>query len=309
MFVVPVALASILQAGVSDAVAATERRKLETLLADNGVAEPPALIEEASAAALAALERLAEATVAELSAEVPLLAQRVLVGAGRAHSAEVSLASRIMLLVSTEGLAVRGRPRGSWISTQHRWAPMAAWGAAREPVPAAEARTEVLRRYLRTFGPATEADAKWWTGWTLGHTRAALAAVGAVEVELDTGTAWALPDDLAPTPPVGPWVALLPSLDATPMGWTEREWYLGPHKPHLFDTRGNVGPSIWCDGRVVGAWAQRKDGTIVTELLDDVGTEAERAIAEHAAATEAWLGAVRFTPRFPTPLATALAAG
>lgn len=111
-----------------------------------------------------------------------------------------------------------------------------------------------------------------------------------------------LPDDLEPTAAADPWVALLPALDPTPMGWAERDWYLGTHCDRLFDRTGNIGPTIWVDGRIVGGWSQRGTGEIATELLEDVGSDAVEQIGDEAGHLEIWLGDVRFKPRFPTPL-------
>ena len=86
------------------------------------------------------------------------------------------------------------------------------------------------------------------------------------------------------------------------MGWTGRDWYLGPHRPRLFDTAGNAGPTIWVDGRIVGGWAQRRSGEVVPFLLEDVGAETERRIEAEAARLEAWIGPMRVTGSFPTPL-------
>jgi hypothetical protein len=86
------------------------------------------------------------------------------------------------------------------------------------------------------------------------------------------------------------------------MGWRERGWFLGGHGPALFDRNGNIGPSVWWDGRVVGGWAQRKDGEIAVRVLEDVGADAEAAIEREAARTAAWYGDVRAVPRFRTPL-------
>ncbi|HEX6390519.1 MAG TPA: M48 family metalloprotease, partial [Solirubrobacteraceae bacterium] len=47
----------------------------------------------------------------------------------------------------------------------------------------------------------------------------------------------------------------------------------------LFDRSGNIGPTVWCDGRIVGGWAQRTDGEIALALLEDVGAGAAAAIA------------------------------
>jgi hypothetical protein len=133
--------------------------------------------------------------------------------------------------------------------------------------------------------------------------RAALAANHAVEVDLDDGmTGWVLPDDLEPDTDPGPWATLLPALDATTMGWADRDWYLGSHRARLFDSVGNAGPTIWVDGRIVGGWAQRADGTIALQLLEDVGAESRHAIDAAAGRLEAWLGPERFRTVFAAPL-------
>jgi hypothetical protein len=123
---------------------------------------------------------------------------------------------------------------------------------------------------------------RWWTGWTLRDVRAAVARVAAVEVDMDGARGLALPDDLAPTKKPAPWVALLPALDPTTMGWKDRDWYLGPHRPLLFDSSGNAGPTIWVNGRIAGGWAVRPSGEVVTKLLEDVGRDAKKAVAVEA---------------------------
>ena len=158
-------------------------------------------------------------------------------------------------------------------------------------------------------------DLKWWTGWTAGEVRSALALLDVGEVELTGGpagdtTGLVLADDLEPPPqpPDGPWAALLPALDPTPMGWQERGWFLGGHGPRLFDRSGNIGPTVWWDGRVVGGWAQRPDGEIAVRLLEDIGAGGEAAVAAEAERIAAWCGDVRVTPRFRTPLERELSA-
>ena len=91
------------------------------------------------------------------------------------------------------------------------------------------------------------------------------------------------------------------------MGWKEREWYLGPHAPTLFDSNGNAGPTVWWGGRVVGGWSQRRDGEIVYRLLEDVGADAVRAVESEAERLTDWLGEVRFSPGFLPPFQRALA--
>jgi hypothetical protein len=170
-----------------------------------------------------------------------------------------------------------------------------------------DARAALVRRWLEAYGPGTVADLRWWTGWTAAHVKRALETVGAVEVDLDgaPGVDLSTPDVVKKPEPAA---TLLPALDPTPMGWTERSWYLGSHAPALFDRSGNVGPTVWWDGHVVGGWAQRSDGAVVHRLLEDVGRDAERAIDEAAARVEAWIGPARVVPRFRTPLEKELTA-
>ncbi|MGH3006412.1 MAG: winged helix DNA-binding domain-containing protein [Gaiellaceae bacterium] len=303
MFVVPLEDAPILHAAASVAIAGAERKRNEKLVDMLGVDDAEAWIKEAEAATLAALERRGEATAQELAADVPALRQKVRVNVGKRYEGDIGMSSRVLLLLALEGKVVRGRPRGTWISSQYRWAPMARWlGRAMPELPATEAQAEVVRRWLSRFGPGTEADVRWWTGWTARAVRTALATVRALEVDLDGLAAFVLPDDLEPTPAREPWVALLPSLDPTTMGWQARDWYLGGHKDALFDTSGNAGPTIWVDGRIVGGWAMRADGEVVTKLLEDVGREASLSVDAEAARLTEWLKAARVVPRFPTPL-------
>jgi hypothetical protein len=257
---------------------------------------------------VAALANLGEATANELAAHVPRFSLQIRVGEGKKWQGTIGMSTRVLFLLAAEGRIVRGRPRGTWLSSAYRWTPMSAWlGGEMTELPPADARVELVRRWLRAFGPGTVADIKWWTGWTLGSTRAAVARLGAVEVELDEGVGLVLADDVEPDAGrcgggTNPWIALLPALDPTVMGWTGRDWYLGPHRPALFDTNGNAGPTIWSDGRVVGGWAQRSDGELVTRLLEDVGRENRAAIETEARRLRDWLGEVRVTPRFRTPL-------
>jgi hypothetical protein len=221
----------------------------------------------------------------------------------------VGLTTRVLFLLSTEQKIVRGRPKGGWTSSQYRWSPMSAWLPATVTPPTAdEARIELSRRWLRAFGPATVADLKWWSGLNLGQVRKALGALDVEEVDLDGVPGIVLADDVGPTPAPQPWVALLPSLDPTTMGWQQRSWYLGEHGAALFDTNGNAGPTVWSDGRIIGGWAQRKTGEVVFRLLEDVGRQTTEAVEAEAARLTSWLGEVRVTPRFPTPLQRQLAA-
>jgi hypothetical protein len=314
LFVVPVALAPMLQRAASDAVAAKQRKLALDLVRDGGLSsDPNRWLRRVEQATLAVFRERGSASAAELREAVPALQKTVVVSPGKSYEATVSLAPRVLTILGAQGHIVRGRPKGSWISTQHRWYSVGAWSdelaaaLAPEALPTvADAQVELVRRWLGTFGPGTLDDIKWWTGWTAREARAALAVIQPDEVDLDGATGFVLPGDLsADERDAGddpPWVALLPALDPTTMGWAGRDWYLGPHRTALFDRSGNAGPTIWSDGRVVGGWAHRADATVAVRLLEDVGREVTQAVDAAAAELEAWLGDRRFTPRFRTPL-------
>ena len=139
---------------------------------------------------------------------------------------------------------------------------------------------------------------KWWFGTTLTAARKALADIGAVQVDLGGRLGYALPEDLETDPDAEPWCALLPGLDATTMGWFERDWYLGAHRDQVFDRNGNAGPTAWWNGRVVGGWYQDGDAYVQLRLLEDPGRDARRALQRRADELTAWLEGVRVSPRF-----------
>jgi len=319
MFVVPADLAAIIQASCSDAIARRERARLVRMVEEAGIATPGGpWVADVERQTVAALDRLGEATAADLTKEVEGLREQIPFGAGKKWQSTVGVSTRMLFLLSTEGRIIRGRPRGTLVSSLYRWAPMDRW--LPEPLPLLrpeEAEAELVRHYLGAYGPATTIDVQWWTGWTLGQVRRALAQIGAIEVGLDAGgRGWVLADDVdgrdtggrRPNASGEPWIALLPALDATIMGWQQRDWFLAPHAPRLFDRNGNAGPTIWLDGRVVGGWAQRRVGEIRWELLEDVGADARAMIEAKAAVVGEWLGALRFVPRFRTPLEQELSA-
>lgn len=161
----------------------------------------------------------------------------------------------------------------------------------------------LVELYLSRFGPATERDIKWWLGSTLTAVRRALAEIKAVSVDLAGSIGFVLPDDTTRVDPLGPWVALLPALDPTVMGWFERDWYLGGYREQLFDSAGNAGPTAWADGRIVGTWKQSESGEVRLYLLEDPGIDARDALQAEAAALTDWFEGTRALPRFPSPIA------
>ena len=284
-------------AAASDGVARSEERKLVAMVAAAGLPEPERVVARAEAEALAVFAELENVTTKDLTSRSGLLATRVPHGSGR-WAGETALAPRVLTTLSAKGLIVRARPRGGWTSTQFSWCLAERWHPALagriEPQAAA---TQVAEAWLRRYGPATPEDLQWWTGWTKTRTKAALAALDLVEVDTATGPAVVLADDTDPVAAPEPWVALLPALDPTAMGWKHRHHLLGEHREQVYDVNGNAGPTVWADGRVVGGWAQRDDGEVVAELFDDVGGSVRSEVERRAGALQELLGDVRLKAR------------
>lgn len=300
---------AMIQSAASDRVADNERRRLTADVHKAGLAtDGDRWLDRACSAVLGHLDDNGPASSAELRAALPELAGTYDPAPGKRWGGPVPIAPRVLTVLSARGDIVRGPNDGSWTTSRPRWVATAQWLDAREePV---DAQAELIRRWLRTFGPATVADIKWWFGTTLTAARKALNDIGAVQVDLHGSPGHALPDDLERDPRTPPWGALLPGLDATTMGWLERDWYLGPHRSQVFDRNGNAGPTAWWNGRVVGGWYQDDGARVRLQLLEDPGHDGQRALRRRADELTSWLDGVRISPRFPSPLSKAgLAAG
>ena len=287
-------------------VADAERRRLAREAVQPGPYADGAWIRDASDLIVDHLDGR-EASTRQLRDALPGLGGSFTAAPGTKWSADVALMTRLLTILMADGLIVRGRNAGHWRISRPMWTATATWLG--EPIVAldpAPAYAQLVERLLHTFGPATEDDLTWWLGSTKGAVRTALADIGAVPVALDDGsTAWVGADDtddLAAAPSREPWVALLPTLDPTTMGWRERRFYLDPaHTPYLFDSVGNAGTTVWVDGRVVGCWVQDPDERVRLVLLEEVSADARRRLQVEVERLDAFLGGEHITNVFASP--------
>jgi hypothetical protein len=304
VFVVPAGIVPVVQASTTDRLAKDQRARLIKHLTDaTDVADPDPWLADVERSVLRVLaDRGGSATAAELSAAEPRLKTKLIMAAGKSYQSTQTITSRVLLVLAAQGKVVRGRPIGTWLSQQYRWVLAEHWlREEADEIGEAQAQAELARLWLGAFGPAPLTDLKWWTGWTMTQAKRAVAEIGAVEVGLDGGKGLVLPGDLESTPDPGQWAALLPALDPTVMGWSDRSWFLGPHAKALFDVNGNAGPTIWLNGRIVGGWAQRADGEIAIGVFEDVGADQLSLIDAEVERVGKWLAGVRVIPRFRTP--------
>jgi Winged helix DNA-binding domain len=103
-----------------------------------------------------------------------------------------------------------------------------------------DALTELVRRYLRSHGPATVKDLRWWSSLTVSDIKKALSLLGdEVQHETSEGlTFWSTPLDEAPGPK-GPAVHLLQPYDEFVIGYSESRYFGDP--------RADVAREAWRD--------------------------------------------------------------
>jgi hypothetical protein len=290
-----------------------ERARLVQILTEAGSAPSGSVdawladLEDRTVEAVADAEGVPAADLRHL---VPELAEKVVVERQRI---DTGLSTFVLSRLAMAGRIMRGRPRGTWVSGTYHWHATRSWLGRELPTEGSEqARSRLARRWLERFGPATVEDLQWWSGWTKTQARQALAEIDAVPVELDSGeVGHVLPGDETVEEDGDDRIRLLPALDGTSMGWKldRRSFYLDPaFASSMYDRAGNIGPTIWYGGRVVGAWGQTPDGVVRWRLLRDEA-DLREVVDLEAAALTAWLDGKAVQPRFPTPLQRELAAG
>lgn len=305
LFAAPRNLLPALAGSAGRRVADMERRRLAKEAGVVGATDGD-WIEAASAEIVAALTGQ-ELSARQLRDALTHLGGTFQAAPGTKWSAEVPLMTRLLTILTAAGDVVRCTNAGHWRIARPRYTAMASWlGEPLQPTEPDVGYAEVIRRWLWTFGPGIEADLVWWLGSTKTAVRAALAALDAVPVELEDGSkAWVLPDDtadIAVAPETQPWVALLPTLDPTTMGWRGRAFYLDPAKvPYLFDTAGNGGTTVWVDGRIVGCWVQDEHERVRLVLMEDISRDAGRQLDVEVARLDDFLGGEHITNVFASP--------
>lgn len=295
--------ARLAHAATTAKIARNERKTNIKAVDASGVAgDPEAWLDSGVAEIRTLLDAEGPLGTREIGQRLPHLAVPLVYGTAK-HNATLNAHTKLLQGAGFAGEFLRLQPTGSWTSAEYLWTVTEDWLG--HPIPGLELRgaaAGLVEHYLRRFGPATETDLRWWLGETATLVRNALADIDAVEVGLDGDTTgWVAAGDVDDAEPAEPWVRLLPGLDVTPMGWKDRDWYLDPaHAGRLFDRFGNVGPTIWADGEIVGGWAQRPDGSVAYELLTAIDADHQDLLREAIAEFESTLDGLQVRPRFPS---------
>ena len=190
----------------------------------------------------------------------PMTRQEILERVGHGHSERVLETLRsgwggMLKPVAGRGLLCFGPSRGQSVTfvNPRRW--LASW----RTIDPHDAITEIARRYLRAYGPATRNDfARWW-GTGSGASRAAWSglapALATVSAEGFHGDVLASDLQALSGASIEDSVALLPSFDPYLMGHTSRDHLMEKaHATKVSRTAGWISAVVLVDGRVEGTW-------------------------------------------------------
>jgi hypothetical protein len=161
-----------------------------------------------------------------------------------------------------------------------------------EPMEVLVARTELVRRYLGAFGPATRADIADWSGLRVADFAAALDALEPLRRFEDERGRELLDLPRAPLPAAdtpAP-VRFLPKWDNTLLGHADRTRVLPEElRKTVIAKNGDVTQTFLVDGMVAGSWAADKKGKIAVTPFAPLPRAARRDVEDEAARLEAWL--------------------
>lgn len=165
-------------------------------------------------------------------------------------------------LAASRGVVCYGPRRGN----EPTFVRADAWIPRWKDMPVEQAEGQLLRTYLRAFGPATPTDFSMWSGISLTGAREIWAReqAGFATVNVQGWEASVLRGDLDELEQAAferPHVRLLPYFDSYMLGHREREHLMGvEHRGHVYRPQGWISPVVLVDGRAAAVWTHARDG-------------------------------------------------
>jgi hypothetical protein len=184
-------------------------------------------------------------------------------------------AIHLIRLAALEGRLCYGPDREG----QETFVLLADWIGQGAVMPTEQAPTELARRYLAAYGPATPEDFAAWSGLTLGAARDAWQPLSRqlLEVKVGGASAWMLRsraawlDEAFAGRPV---VNLLPGFDTYWLGYRGRDLALDPTGARrVFPGGGLLRPALLVDGRAAGTWSikrHRNHSEVIVEPFEEL---------------------------------------
>jgi hypothetical protein len=195
-------------------------------------------------------------------------------------------------LAVTSGLALLGPDRGAQPMLVRRQD----WIGESPPFDRDRALAELARRYVGGFGPATDRDFAYWSGFALRDVRAGLGAISDELEEVRVGEErMVVLRGRLPRLPRSNQVRMLGGFDTYLLGYKDRGFATGDeHRGTVSDGGGGIYPVIVRDGVVEAGWRlSRKRGGLELSLGDpeSVPREIRGAIDSEIADIERFEGA------------------
>ncbi|MCB0209947.1 MAG: AlkZ family DNA glycosylase [Anaerolineae bacterium] len=169
----------------------------------------------------------------------------------------------------------------------------------------AEAQKELVHRYLAAFGPVTEADISFWTGFGKSETARATGVLARdimlTMVQGSSGILLSLKSQVdtlkVVEPPAEPVISVLPADDPFITAHrASRARYFSDQKlqRRVFNSVGAAKPTILVNGQVVGLWSWEpndESATLTWQLLTAVDAAVEALIEAEIEQVAAFVGA------------------
>jgi len=199
--------------------------------------------------------------------------------------------SQLLGLMCDQGILIRGTPVKGWKDRRNNYALFLNYfpDINLEQYGESDAIGILVEKYLKSYGPSTEADIAWWCGIGKRKVRAELEKI---ESEIEKITIAGLDheylilkSDMEKLGKITPLkenlVILLPMLDPYIMGYKDRERYIdNEHYYYAFDRSGNVTTSILLDGKIIGVWdvVENPEPMIKTFLFKEIDDEVKQLL-------------------------------
>lgn len=192
--------------------------------------------------------------------------------------------SYLIRMLCFQGLLIRGKPKSGWRSNLHIYHAFSSYfpDVDLNSCEVEEAQEQVVKNYISAFGPVTEKDIIWWTGFTKGQVKKTLikreTELTKIEVTGLSSEYYLFTSQLERLKSRGlsrqkP-VNLLPCLDPYLMAYRDRDRYLdGEFFNFVYDRSGNATTTILCDGKIAGVWdidESRLKYLLFSKVTDDV---------------------------------------
>jgi hypothetical protein len=242
---------------------------------------------EAQTLAQAALDALETGPLTQQA--LAALARR---GAGRRVQRWLDFASSAFRPLIVQGLICYGPPRGAEVTLVRT----DRWLALGTPMDEAEAKRELLRRFLGAYGPATVRDFVKWSGIPAVEAKPVWDAVGGdlVDVDVEGEPAWILARDRAALSKARfeeNGVRLLPAFDPFLLAHAAKDHLVDPRfYKRVYRNQGWLSPVVLAGGRVVATWSLKKE-LLTIEAFEGLSKEVKRGIAKETGALREFLNA------------------